>query len=166
MSSELLQPRRTMHGVILDASNVFMSCPVVVALVDVITHVPRWKITAEVMIQALINLLVIAMVGSMSPTNPMSALIMNVVMGPMITLGAIVITVIPFSSVIWRRMVTTRTTRRLRDAAAVAVTRGGGRISDSLSSLDQLGHLSHGGYQVHLYVRPNVLVFWRIRQLL
>jgi len=39
MSSELFQPQRTMHGVVLNALDIFMSCPVIDALVNVIIDV-------------------------------------------------------------------------------------------------------------------------------
>lgn len=91
-----------MHGVILNVSDIFMGRPVVDAFVNAIADVSWRKVVAKVIIWALINLLVVAVVGSVSPTTSVSAPTTSIMTGPMVTGGAIIIVVIPFSNIVWR----------------------------------------------------------------
>jgi hypothetical protein len=50
MSSEFLQTRRTVCGVVLDASNIFMGHPIIDAIVDVIVDVPWWEVAVKMII--------------------------------------------------------------------------------------------------------------------
>jgi hypothetical protein len=50
MSSEFLQTRRTVCGVVLDASNIFMGHPIIDAIVDVIVDVPWWEVAVKIII--------------------------------------------------------------------------------------------------------------------
>ena len=45
---------------------------------------------------------------------------------------------------------------------SVATTRGGGRVGDNLSLLDQLSHLPHGVDQVCPYIGSDILVLWHV----